>query len=239
MILVGRRADRLRLHRLDAGRLAVTPWCDAALVRWAEAFDGVVWFVVEKDRVVALDASADGLRALWSVDRLTGGGAEVAALSATPTELRVVVPSGRAELERFQYELPSLTLRQRQPYPLAAGARPLCATDRGVLLATPSRFEHVGPQVSGVDLAEVRAATSSGAWDVAIGSDRVRLLQPKGLGFDLKATFGLGGARSAGARLQADPEGVEAEPWLLVWDDRGRVRALDLTCGALVADLRV
>lgn len=243
VILVGRRADRLRLHRLDTATRATAPWCEASFDRFAPTWDGTVWFVAEKDRVIALDGAADGLRALWSVDRLTGADMPVLALDASPTELRIVVRVGPGEIERFQYELPSLQLRVRQAWPVPAERRVLAVTERGVITAGLDAVEHASsgrPEISTHHRkGRFVEASAIAGWDAVTMRDRVLLLQPAGLAFTERAELILGGAERCGARFCASPDEPALPPWLVVFDDRGRVRAVDLGCGALAADLRI
>jgi hypothetical protein len=103
-----------RISRLDLTRRRAGPWCDASLDAFSPEYDGSLWFVAVEDTVMAVDALAPELRALWRVPKVGGRVLEVAAGAA---ELSFVTASPEAEYERWTYALPDPTLRSRQPLP--------------------------------------------------------------------------------------------------------------------------
>ncbi len=108
-----------RLSRLDLTRRRAEPWCDARIDAFAREYDGNLWFIGVEDTVLAVDALASDLRALWRVPQVGG---DVRAVAAGPAMLSFVTwrPEKGTErwvmqYERWSYSLPDLTLRSREP----------------------------------------------------------------------------------------------------------------------------
>jgi hypothetical protein len=101
---------------LDAGTARV--WHETALQSFATSYDGSLWFAEIEGRLVAIDVLARRFEALWS----TGMPGRVEVLVRDGTSLHLsLVADDLAEV--WRYELPSLTLRARRPFP--AGFHPL------------------------------------------------------------------------------------------------------------------
>jgi hypothetical protein len=112
------RGELKRLSRLDLTRRRAEPWCDARIDAFAREYDGNLWFIAVDDTVLAVDALASDLRALWRVSQVGG---DVRAVAAGPdvmsfVTLRLEKGTERwvMEYERWSYSLPDLTLRSRE-----------------------------------------------------------------------------------------------------------------------------
>jgi hypothetical protein len=119
-ILVATRGEVCRLSRLDLLERRVRPWCDARIDRFAPDFDGLTWFVARAGTLYAVDATATRFENLWKVDE---AGAVVRDVRRNATSMSAwfqwspLQPTQREPRppEVWTYELPSLTLRHRQP----------------------------------------------------------------------------------------------------------------------------
>lgn len=243
LLLLGRRPDRWRIHHLWLPERTVTRWVDLAASSVCGTTDGSVWFVAQHDRVVALDLQATTLRALWSVDGLArtgplgGSGGAVLAMDWEPGALRILVPAGGGEVERFQYALPTLALRERRLFPVPPGAVQFATTSEGFSAAGGGRLELVrAAAVSRLERAELTGTTARGALVAAVTAHATELYEPDGLGFRPKLVVETSGAGAAWCRIVDTPDG---EPRLVVGDDRGRLRVVDLRSGTLCQDLRL
>lgn len=244
-VLLGRRGELWRLARVEVPEGRLVSWCDAKLDAFADTFDGGLWFVAQGDRVLALDATADGLRSMWSAgslaraDLLGRRDARVLALRWAPDALQVVVPAAGGEVERFHYALPGPSLRDRTSWPLPPDRRVVALTaDGGYVALCSDRVEIAGAASVATWATEERpVGPASAEQGVAVGVEgpdgaAVALLSTEGgTGAVLRARLAFDGAARVGVRLHG--------PQLLCWDDRGRVRVLDLDDGTLTADLRV
>jgi hypothetical protein len=107
-----------RLSRLDLTRRRAEPWCDARVDAFAREYDGNLWFIGVEDTVLAVDALASDLRALWRVPQVGGDvravAAGPAALSFVTLRLEKATERWVMEYERWSYSLPDLTLRSRE-----------------------------------------------------------------------------------------------------------------------------
>jgi hypothetical protein len=116
------RGELKRLSRLDLTRRRAEPWCDARVDAFSREYDGNLWFIAVEDTVMAVDALASDLRALWRVPQVGG---EVHAVAVGPAMLSFVtfgLEKGTTrwmmEYERWSYSLPDLTLRSRERLPV-------------------------------------------------------------------------------------------------------------------------
>ncbi|UCE02187.1 MAG: hypothetical protein JSW67_13180, partial [Candidatus Latescibacterota bacterium] len=112
------RDDFMVISRVDLDAGTARVWHETALQSFAASYDASLLFAEIEGRLVAIDVLARRFEALWS----TGmpGRVEVIVRDDTSLHLSVAADDGR---EVWQYELPSLTLRQRRPFP--AGFHPL------------------------------------------------------------------------------------------------------------------
>ena len=119
-ILTATRGEVCRLSRLDLLERRVRPWCDARIDRFAPDFDGLTWFVARGGTLYAVDATAARFEHLWKVDE---AGAVVREVRRSATSMSAWFEWRPSETPQRQmrppevwtYELPSLTLRRRQP----------------------------------------------------------------------------------------------------------------------------
>ncbi|ATB29299.1 bpX6 domain-containing protein [Melittangium boletus] len=110
------RGELQRVSRLDLVRRRAEPWCDLRADAFAREYDGGLWFVAERNTVMALDALASEPRALWRVREV---GSEVVGIAADASLMSAVCvyprPDGSSSYERWSYALPGgPTLRSRQ-----------------------------------------------------------------------------------------------------------------------------
>jgi hypothetical protein len=242
LLLLGRRGDRWRAHRLTLPDRRLERWVDLQADAVCAESDGSVWFVAQGDRVLALDALAPGLRSLWSVERLSrvgplgGEGAPVLAMDHAPGVLRILVPAAGGEVERFQYALPTLALRERAAWPRPARATAWATGEVGFVAAGGGHLEAVGTATSRLQRDGVRGVATTERWVAATTPDAAELYQPDGLGFQPRAVVEATGATATWTRFTTTPDG---EPRWVVGDDRGRVRVVDLADGGLRLDLRI
>lgn len=254
-ITLAARGSLWRLGRIDlVGRRADT-WCDAALSGFARTFDGDVWYVgqdgaggaVAGDQVVAIDACAHRFRALWGVNDIGGW------LTTLDRDKKTLVFGSHTvgAVDKWLYELPGYTLRQRGPVTMN---RP--GADNEMWLAMATAFGLPGgdsvaiwnkthtrtsllcgptytmPLDEPVDFAPstliargrfcIIGGPSADAYHVAVVYTRT---------MRVVARLTLAGASTASVRYR--------ELVLMVGDDRGRVISVDLRTGRVRRDLRI
>ncbi len=113
-IALARAGHLWRLARIEIPERRARPWCNASLISWSPSYDGSIWFAGVGGALHAIDALAEGWRSLWAWKELDGGATFVA---RTPRSLAFVVHHRNGELEIWRVELPSMTLRARNPVP--------------------------------------------------------------------------------------------------------------------------
>jgi hypothetical protein len=106
------RGSLQRVSRLDLGRRTARPWCEVRVDVWAPEYDGDLWFVAVEDAVLAVDALAEGFRALWRVPAVGG---RVLAVAAAAELMSFALVQPDETVERWLYSLPGPTLRSRMP----------------------------------------------------------------------------------------------------------------------------
>ena len=118
-ILTATRGEVCRLSRLDLLERRVRPWCDARIDRFAPDFDGLTWFVARGGTLYAVDATAPRFEHLWKVDEAGAVVREVRRSTTSMSAWFEWLPPTASQRARppevWTYELPSLTLRRRQP----------------------------------------------------------------------------------------------------------------------------
>ncbi len=87
-------------------------WCDARFSQFAADFDGSTWFVARGDTLYAVDATATRWEHLWKVDER---GADVRAIQRDARWASALLVRSESGGEVWTFELPSITLRRRQP----------------------------------------------------------------------------------------------------------------------------
>ncbi|HEY4590703.1 MAG TPA: hypothetical protein VII86_15860 [Thermoanaerobaculia bacterium] len=246
-IALARRGDSWRLARLDFSLRRAEPWCEARLDAFAPDYDGALWFVAGPDGLLAADATAKRLEGSWGLSRLPGSALAIArsaarcslALSGDPSEI-------------WTYELPSLTLRRRDPVPIAPVIRRthrIAIAAEGAL-AEPSPGGAAGKQIllqihgwhiQDGPMVEIPLDASGRPGEPAIAGDWAALPVfssegacvylihlPSGA---VRAEVALG--RSTKVALRLTPQ------YLTLADDRGRVVILDLENGQVRRDFRL
>lgn len=138
VIALIRRGDLWQMSRIDLITRRAEPWRDAALQAIAPDFDGALWFAAIDNALIAIDASAPGLEALWREPNIDGRAVAINR-SATHCSLLLLQTVAKnewgnpmlpqASMERRTYALPSIVLRDRTMLaaPAANGGAPIAA----------------------------------------------------------------------------------------------------------------
>jgi len=241
-IALARRGDSWRLAKLDFSLRRAEPWCDARLDAFAPDYDGALWFVAGPNGLLAADTAGDRLDGAWGVSRLPGS---ALAISRSPNRCSLILAGDSSEV--WTYELPSLTLRRRDPVAIAPGIRRthrIAVSPEGTL-AEPSPAGvsgrritlrvHGGPEV------EIPLSGSGKPGEPAIAgdwaalpvhvSDAVWIYLVHLPSAAVRAEVTLGRSTKAGLRLTSQ--------YLTLADDRGRVVVLDLENGQVRRDFRL
>lgn len=223
------RGTLKRVSRLDLVQRRAEPWCDTRADAFAPVYDGSLWFIAVEDSVMAVDALASEPRALWRVPQVGG---RVLQVAVGPSGLSFAAFDPEAELHRWTFSLPDLTLRSRQTLPgrVELLRHLSLRMDGELVVLDSSQVRWLGPfagrpiplPVLPVDPAEV---VLGGAWLAAL--ERT----PVGLGVHLLervrgtvlARFLFEGELPVSVRF------LNGE--LLLFDTAGRLARVDLTRG--------
>ncbi|HEY8209635.1 MAG TPA: bpX6 domain-containing protein [Myxococcaceae bacterium] len=251
-IAVAPRGDLKLLSRLDLRTGQAQRWCEAPLRAFAKDYDGDVWFASEVGALLAVDARADGLRALWRLPQLPGG---VLGIARNRAQCHVLVQPDWGMGERWTLELPSLTLRARTEleggakgtmslFAVAPDGTVACADYPGLLAATGQPLEAVAQHLRVFrtrefqrsieigSLAANRPPSAGNGFAAAVsptpGSVQVTVADTAQLA--VVARVELPGAHLAAVRFTGEAVAIA--------DDAGRVLALDLARGRLTHELR-
>jgi hypothetical protein len=241
------RGETWYLTRLDFASRRAEPWCAARLTAFAESYDGDLWFVASEEGLAAVEARQPRFVASWGVPEARG----VVALARNAARCSLLVGNPR---QRWSYELPSLTLREREdigselgelpdacqsvsPQGRVAEAgvalRPEDTRQESLSLALLDRRQVVSiplPEGQDWEAAELRC---SGDWNAAavVGREGSRVFLVRSGETSPAAEIALGRARQPEIRLQ--------ETVLTVADELGRLVVLDLERGEVLRNLRV
>ncbi|MFL6258320.1 MAG: hypothetical protein ACJ76Y_01305 [Thermoanaerobaculia bacterium] len=246
-IALARRGDSWRLSRLDFSLRRAEDWCEARLDAFAPDYDGALWFVAGPDGLLAADATAKRLEGSWGLSRLPGSALAIARSTGRCSLALAGEPS-----EVWTYELPSLTLRRRDPVliaPVIRRTHRIAISPDGVL-AEPSPGGATGKQIllqiHGLDIqdgprVEIPLDASGRPGEPAIAGDWAALpvFSSEGACVHLlhlpsaavRAEVALGRSTKVALRLTAQ--------YLTLADDRGRVVVLDLENGQVRRDFRL
>ena len=241
-IALARRGDSWKLARLDFSLRRAEPWCEARLDAFAPDYDGALWFVAGPDGLLAAETAGKRLDGAWGVSRLPGS---ALAIARSTTRCSLILAGEASEV--WTYELPSLTLRRRDPIAISPGIRrthriAVCAEGT---LAEPSPSGASGRRITlrihGGPEVEIPLSGSGKPGEPAISgdwaalpvhvSDAVCVYLIHLPSASARAVVTLGRATKAGLRLTSQ--------YLTVADDRGRVVVLDLENGQVRRDFRL
>jgi hypothetical protein len=224
------RGETARVARIDVLRRRAEPWTDLTLIGCARDFDGATWFVAEPDGVAALDVEGDRPLARWRVDRLGGPAIRLARDART---MRFVVFSASG-FEAWTYQLPSLTLRARRacdgvPIGLALGSETIATTASVDIVLS----DGTSTSVLSTDGHEPAGLSFDESWRVAsiVGANGKDFFAYRGNERTPSRTASLVGAETSTYRV--------ANGVLTAADDRGRLIAIHLETGGLIANLRI
>jgi hypothetical protein len=263
VIAMARRGEVWRLARIDLLTLKSEDWCEARVDAFDQTFDGSMWFIGAGEDFYAIDAMARRFDALWRVPDVEG---DVISVARSSSRVRFLV--SRWLLEEWEYEFPSMTLRNRT----RAGTVPIglniaMTTCRAIsvdgIIADQSetvRFEALGDSGHGIAhvdpsgknrlrlfrngelLRELEvSAEECNPLTPAINSEWVASAIVKQAG----ALVTLANVNHLMARLYVSlPETGDVSVRLsseamMVADARGRVLVIDLETGKLMRDLRL
>ncbi len=246
-IALARRGDTWRLARLDFALRRSEPWCEARLDAFAPDYDGALWFVAGPDGLLAAGTAGKRLDGAWGVSRLPGS-----PLAIARSDARCSVLLAGHDSEVWTYELPSLTLRRRDPVPISPGIRrthrvaispegavaepsPAGAPGRPLTLRLHGLQTNGGPdlaiQLSGGG--KPGLPSIAGDWVAlpvhAPDATCVSLIHLPSAAVRAEVTLG----RAAKVALRLTPQ------YLTIADDRGRVVVLDLENGQVRRDFRL
>jgi len=265
VIAMAERGLVYRLAQIDLTARTVRTWCEAELTAFAETFDGSTWLIGTGKDFVSLDAMSTRLESLW---RTRDVGC-VTAISRRRDHASLLLrkagnadglqpdKAGEVDWERWNYELPSLVLRHRQPL----SGTPDDYADRHCAVSATGTVVHlhrVAPDdPDSVELKlviEGLAVTLDGnvplileapqpdeqPLGVALSDEWITATRVTDAGVTcwiatmekrrIRARVQLDGAKAA--RIRIHPEHIT------LCDDRGRVIALELGQGRLLRDLR-
>jgi hypothetical protein len=260
-ILIATRGEVCRLSRLDLLGRRLQPWCDARIDRFAPDFDGLTWFVARGGTLYAVDATAPRFEHLWKVDEAGAVVREVRRSTTSMSAWFEWLPPTASQRARppevWTYELPSLTLRRRQPVE---------AHDESLVVTAIGPEGDVAGWTAGPDT-KMGRPQSMQAWCLPRNGNRRDVLEPPGVdnvpawsdppcltkewalfpmreagrvllhlldmtALQVRARISLEGEmQTVGARFQGDR--------LIVFDGCGRVLAMSLTSGAVVREYRL
>jgi hypothetical protein len=249
-LVLAQRGRLWRIARLELIQRRIEGWCDLELDSFARSFDGSRWWVMRERDLLALDATADGVRALCRVP----------ALGTAPGAVDMVLTGRELDLllddEYFGYELDPLVLRRRK-----ATTFPEKAVAAAVMRLRP------GTQGEVVRLGFGPGAEEDRAWLLACGNHRLELgaiesaeRSTTGQSLQLHVTKTWAAAATpapdgtqvhlvnldtgvAAVRLELPGEPkvrmrLDADQ-LLIADDHGRVRVISLDNGSILRDARL
>jgi hypothetical protein len=245
LLTLARRGDAWRLARIDVPARRGEVWCDARVDAFVPDYDGALWFVVSGPELLAAETAAKRLGGAWGVPELPGS---VLSLARSPSRCSLLLAGGEPQV--WTYELPSLTLRRREPVSLPPDWRlhtqHLAVSPEGVLveqsiafdaqrqpvlrLQVHGRFDLDVPLSGESWMSEPAVTTSWIASPIhSAEGTRVYLTHLESARVRLEVTLG----RAGRVTLRLTPKEVTLS------DDRGRVLVLDLEYGLMRRDLRL
>lgn len=238
-IALAHRGESAQVSRIDLRARRGIPWGLIRLSRFADSFDGNAWFVTEGQRLIGVDALADEPRAFWSVD-----GEEDGFASLVRTGDRLVAIAAGWSVERWEYELPGLVLRERTPVRFSApdgggvvrlgiwaSAGPTTfnwgmdlETRETVLVSIGAQRHEIRWPASGAD-GQIAGATTPDQWAVALPDGDGLAVRLYDVALAVQAELRLPGTVDATVRFACGH--------LIVARHDGRLVTLDLDRGTL------
>jgi len=109
-IALARRGEVWRLARLDFSTRRAASWTDARIDAWAASYDGALWLVAGPDGLVAIDSLGSRFDGPWGASNLPG---PVHAIERSSAQASLLIAGHDPDV--WTYELPSFTLRAREP----------------------------------------------------------------------------------------------------------------------------
>lgn len=250
-IAVAPRGEQKLLSRLDLRTGEAKRWCEAPVRAFAKDYDGDVWFTSEQGALLAVDARAGDLRALWRLPGLPGG---VLGIARRKDACHFLVQPDFELSERWSLELPSYTLRSRTPvealdkavslFGVGPDGAVICADYPGMMAVA------LGWPAEGVQRLRVFRKPDDAPW-MEIG--RFHSTWPPSAGEGFAAAFSPSGAgvlvsvvdtneMSVAARVELPDARLACVRFsgmrVAVGDDLGRVVALDLERGCVTGEIR-
>lgn len=113
-IAIAHRGSAKRLSKLDLLTGKIEPWKEGYFSMMTDSYDGDTWLVAEHDRVYAMDMFSPELTAIWQIKDLPANVIYLQRTHRRQQSLNIIMATEH-EAEYWRYELPSLTLRERQP----------------------------------------------------------------------------------------------------------------------------
>jgi len=108
-LALARREKAVRVSRIDLVSGKVEDWFSAELQFWADEYDGATWSVVADERLMVLDATAEGRSVLWQVGDLPGA---VIGFAQQGQHEALLLRQGTT-VEQWRYALPARRLLGR------------------------------------------------------------------------------------------------------------------------------
>jgi hypothetical protein len=240
-LALANRGESWRISRMDFVARRASYWLDARLHRHATTYDGATWFLAVDGGLFAVDTTGERLATVWD-SREVG---PIETLQRTPNAIAFVTASG----ESWVYEVPSYILRTREPF--------VSAEDRfaseGFLWQLPW---------PGGGIAEARASLDHTTGTTVVlrrGNPERHLAAIEGRPAGIAATerwVAVVTTGEVGSEVTLlDPVSVRSRvvvslgdtlahlrltnSTLLVFDEAGRLIAVDLERGVVARDLRV
>jgi hypothetical protein len=247
-IAIAPRGEVMRLSKIDLSSRRSAHWTEVRIDRWAESFDGSIWFVADGQTVSGIDVLAKRCESLWRVSEIGG---PVRTIVRSPASLSFVVDSDRAVIdvedghplflrmpvERWRFELPGLVLRSRLALPrglreigLAADGRVVGEDASGKISGQPDDGR---PSISpGESPAQVIEASAGFIAVTMLRTDEPSVaVEVHDLSANRVAKLRLGGARTAKVRLFGSE--------LVVCDLGGRLIRLGLERREVLSSCRI
>jgi hypothetical protein len=156
---MAKRGEVWRLSRLDFLTRRAEYWVEAQVDAFAHDYDGSMWFIGAGEDFYAIDATAKRFDAIWRVPDIES---HVVSIARSASSCRFLAMGWG--FEEWHYELPSLRLRNRNPFqPLWKDEdyirySPCLAISADGIIADHSLylfFEKTSPQESAADTPKI------------------------------------------------------------------------------------